>query len=383
MECGCCFGDFTFEDMDSCTAGHLFCKGCITKHVTSSLYGQATNPEVFRCIWISGICSGHFSEPILRRALPRNVFLGYERTSNERVAGSFEGDSLFTPLKCPFCPYTEYTERHHLDTWWSDTSGVRQKAHPVRRTTNSLCTFLLHATYFSLLILYPHFIPEASMGPTAGFLFPLVDPPGAIRVISRHIHRLLASAKRDRNVFYCRNVPEPSSDPSLPPKQDPSKCGRRSCLLCLKEWHGPDHECHTDADDLRLYVERAMAEAVKRTCPKCRTSFVKLDGCNSMHCSCGYHMCYICREDISKTGYSHFCQHFRFVPGVQCRECAKCDLWKAENDEVAAIAAADRAREEWMRNRSTAGDASRHDSLHLPARPHSSLLDQLVMVLLG
>ena len=43
------------------------------------------------------------------------------------------------------------------------------------------------------------------------------------------------------------------------------ECGRESCRECGKEW-APFHDCLKDEKDgLRLYVEKAMADAVKRT----------------------------------------------------------------------------------------------------------------------
>jgi hypothetical protein len=43
------------------------------------------------------------------------------------------------------------------------------------------------------------------------------------------------------------------------------ECGRESCLECGKEWSS-FHDCLEDEKDgLRLYVEKAMADAVKRT----------------------------------------------------------------------------------------------------------------------
>jgi TRIAD3 protein (E3 ubiquitin-protein ligase RNF216) len=41
-----------------------------------------------------------------------------------------------------------------------------------------------------------------------------------------------------------------------------------------------------------------------RTCP-CGNRFIKDQGCNKMHCSCGVYMCYLCEQVIE--GYSHFC----------------------------------------------------------------------------
>ncbi|KAJ1950836.1 hypothetical protein IWQ62_006501, partial [Dispira parvispora] len=110
-------------------------------------------------------------------------------------------------------------------------------------------------------------------------------------------------------------------------------------------------------DALRRYVEQAMNEAVKRTCPQCHVSFVKSDGCNKMVCRCGYTMCYICRRDIAKESYNHFCQHFRIIPGSACQECNKCDLYRCEDEQTARKQAAERAQQEYLRTMgSTAGD---------------------------
>ena len=70
-------------------------------------------------------------------------------------------------------------------------------------------------------------------------------------------------------------------------------------------------------------------------------------------------MCYVCREglgDVKKggEGYRHFCQHFR-LNGGECRECARCDLYKAEDDEVVAKRAAARAEKEWREKEGMVG----------------------------
>lgn len=59
-------------------------------------------------------------------------------------------------------------------------------------------------------------------------------------------------------------------------------------------------------------------------------------------------MCYVCRKDIGKESYSHFCQHFREVPGRSCTECSKCDLYKTESDDSSVRAAAKKARKEYL-----------------------------------
>ena len=62
-----------------------------------------------------------------------------------------------------------------------------------------------------------------------------------------------------------------------------------------------------------------------------------------MTCPCGAKMCYLCRAPVDD--YSHFCTHFRAVPGQPCTECNKCDLWRS-NDDSRHIKAAGRAAKE-------------------------------------
>ena len=57
-------------------------------------------------------------------------------------------------------------------------------------------------------------------------------------------------------------------------------------------------------------------------------------------------MCYVCRNEIGKEGYSHFCQHFREQRG-RCRECDRCDLYAVEDEEAVTRRAAERAEREW------------------------------------
>lgn len=82
-------------------------------------------------------------------------------------------------------------------------------------------------------------------------------------------------------------------------------------------------------------------------CPSCATSFVKTDGCNKMTCPCGYVMCYLCRADIKKESYQHFCQHFRQRPGTSCTECDKCDLYIQEDESQTIKLAAQKAAQEY------------------------------------
>jgi hypothetical protein len=97
-----------------------------------------------------------------------------------------------------------------------------------------------------------------------------------------------------------------------------------------------------------------MSLAIKRTCPRCNTSFVKSSGCNKLTCVCGYQMCYVCRKDIGNgEGYRHFCEHFRPNGGRGCTECSKCDLYRCEDDEVVVKKAKEEAERQWMEKEGT------------------------------
>lgn len=121
-------------------------------------------------------------------------------------------------------------------------------------------------------------------------------------------------------------------------------------MSCSKAWIDI-HVCHESSlVALRTQVEQAMSMAIKRICPRCNTSFVKNAGCNKLTCPCGYKMCYVCRKDIgsSTEGYQHFCQHFRPEgDGRRCKECAKCNLWEAEDTEAILKEARAEAERKW------------------------------------
>ena len=118
----------------------------------------------------------------------------------------------------------------------------------------------------------------------------------------------------------------------------------------MAPWHDP-HECYSSqVQSLRLTLERATTDAVKRTCPQCNLGFVKLEGCNKLVCLCGYSMCYVCREGLAQEGYHHFCPHFRERPGSKCTECDKCDLYRTEDDDIVVKKAKEKAEREWWDN---------------------------------
>lgn len=94
----------------------------------------------------------------------------------------------------------------------------------------------------------------------------------------------------DSTVFMCYN-PE---------------CMRDSCRKCKRPNHIPQRceEIESKEVKMRTFIEDRMTDALVRSCWKCERKFIKEAGCNKMTCTCGAHMCYICRQPV--TNYSHF-----------------------------------------------------------------------------
>ncbi|XP_071954572.1 uncharacterized protein [Antedon mediterranea] len=116
-------------------------------------------------------------------------------------------------------------------------------------------------------------------------------------------------------------------------------CLKESCRYCKENWKEhigvPCSEIEKkDETSLRVSYEERMTNAKMRTCFKCKTGYMKSDGCNKITCRCGAKMCYICR--LPNIDYNHFCQHPR-TPGHTCAKCQACSLWSdpKEDDERA------------------------------------------------
>lgn len=111
-------------------------------------------------------------------------------------------------------------------------------------------------------------------------------------------------------------------------------CKYVSCRKCGKPPHIP-LKCEEVVkqkreDEGRLKIEEAISKAKIRTCPKCKTSFLKDYGCNKMVCRCGLRLCYICRQPLlASNPYSHFCQK----PHCDHKSCGKCTLYSNDKED--------------------------------------------------
>uniref|UniRef100_A0A672JTR0 E3 ubiquitin-protein ligase RNF216-like n=1 Tax=Sinocyclocheilus grahami TaxID=75366 RepID=A0A672JTR0_SINGR len=98
IECGCCCGEFAFEEMTQCTDGHLFCKECLVKYAQEAVFGSGRSE--LSCM--DGSCTCSFPTSELEKVLPENIlYKYYERQAEEAVAATC-ADEL---VRCPFCNF--------------------------------------------------------------------------------------------------------------------------------------------------------------------------------------------------------------------------------------------------------------------------------------
>ncbi|EKD19789.1 RING finger protein (Zin) [Drepanopeziza brunnea f. sp. 'multigermtubi' MB_m1] len=329
-DCECCFTSTTFEDLTACDGGHLICFQCVRHAVNEAVFGQGWQRNIdlkagtLRCVAaMSDACPGCVPPELVRRAFDEEKS-GKDviQKLDERLA---EDNLLKTQLpliRCPFCSYAEVDELYLPEP---------QRSWRLKRVVpSSLYTFVILILGVGMIpFLLPSFV-------IFSFLFLLVSSRQtfgdfAMGYFNAAVIRL--RRKRLGLKFVCQS----------------KECGRASCISCSKAWTDI-HICHESSLlALRTQVELAMSLAIKRTCPRCNTSFVKSSGCNKLTCVCGYQMCYVCRKDIGNgEGYRHFCEHFRPNGGRGCTECSKCDLYRCEDDEVVVKKAKEDAERLWM-----------------------------------
>ncbi|KAI9784069.1 MAG: hypothetical protein M1835_003660 [Candelina submexicana] len=329
-DCECCFTATTFEQLSACDeGGHVICFQCLRHTVNQGLFGQgwATSMHhdkgTLRCIapMLDEECHGCIPQDLVKRALlEEKGGKGIWRKLEDRLASENIMKSNVPFVCCPFCAYAEVDEIY-----------IPSAERSWRLNRTAFVSFPSLAIFVLGIGMIPFLLPFIIF---STFLFLTVStkfsPYGQIRTQLTNTHTRILR-KRLGLKFNCRNL----------------GCARASCRSCSKEWRDP-HICfESERLALRAAVERAMAEAVKRTCPRCNLSFVKASGCNKLTCVCGYQMCYLCRKEISEESYRHFCEHFRPNPGMACTICDKCDLYKVENEEIAVKRAELEAESEW------------------------------------
>lgn len=328
-DCECCFTSTTFEELTACDeGGHFICFQCVRHAVNEAVFGQGWarnidhNAGSLRCLApMSDDCQGCIPQELIKRAL--NEEKGGEdimRKLDERLAEDSLLKSQLPLIRCPFCSYAEIDELYLPESQrtWQFRQQVPVIAFPV-----------LVLAFGMIPLLLPLFIIFSVI-----FYF-TVSGQTFYEFLGSQFHASIVRMRRRKHGlrFTCQNP----------------TCSRPSCISCSKAWTDI-HICHESSLlALRTQVELAMSLAIKRTCPRCNTSFVKSSGCNKLTCVCGYQMCYVCRKDIGNgEGYRHFCEHFRPNGGRGCSECSKCDLYRCEDDEVVVRKAKEEAERRWL-----------------------------------
>jgi hypothetical protein len=341
-ECQVCYSDSPFESVSVCTMGeHSICNDCIRRTMHEALFGQGWAKSInsscgsLKCIApsVGDDCQGWIQQFLVKQAVISDK-AGLETWAKfeERLATDSLRKSQIKVVSCCFCSYAEAEQSYNP----RDARRIRWRI----RTGNILTTAI---TMLALVNILPLLL--LLLLPATTFLN---FSPGELFYRALSHQSLLNNTPR----FRCRSP----------------TCARTSCLTCHKAWHDP-HICHEPLlMSLRTTIEAARTAAIKRTCPRCGTSFVKASGCNKLTCVCGYAMCYICRKNIGGDakegeGYRHFCEHFRPLPGRRCAECAKCDLYAGEDEDAAVRAAGVRAEREWRVKEGMVGVAGLDEGL--------------------
>ena len=96
------------------------------------------------------------------------------------------------------------------------------------------------------------------------------------------------------------------------------KCGKHWCATCRREDHGSRHCYELEfklgtsirqwCDDIDRMIHEIMTNQTAHRCPKCKSTFIKEEGCNKITCNkCHAYSCYVCGDLIPKeVSYQHF-----------------------------------------------------------------------------
>lgn len=98
IECECCYGDYSFEDMTQCDEGHLFCKDCLKSYVEEQVFGN--NNIMIKCMSSSSNCPATFCRAMLEKALPSKVL---QQLDEQICRVEIEKAKLNDLWQCPQC----------------------------------------------------------------------------------------------------------------------------------------------------------------------------------------------------------------------------------------------------------------------------------------
>ncbi|CAO3612997.1 unnamed protein product [Mucor hiemalis] len=235
ITCDCCYGDYAFEQLSFCSEGnHAFCHTCLMRYISEGLFGQGElrgQPRI-NCISSTDECDGCFLTTTLKKVLTGDVWMAYE---NSLLDGSIDENNQ---IQCCACPYFEI-----------DESTKPMQAIYASKVVQFIAKWIMVVELFVSFVLM---LKNASNNwifllliiPLQWFAFSQWDMKSDLETAYQRL-----SKNRRGVLFQCRN----------------NECQTVTCLDCHRPVRGA-HTCwEKETDGLRLYVEKAMADAVKRT----------------------------------------------------------------------------------------------------------------------
>jgi len=99
IECGCCYLDFSFDDMCQCNDGHLFCLNCLRSHAEENVFGKGQFQ--IKCLSMEENCEAGFSDRSLDKAIPDPAMR--QRIDEYMMRASLIEASMNDTSQCPNC----------------------------------------------------------------------------------------------------------------------------------------------------------------------------------------------------------------------------------------------------------------------------------------
>ncbi|XP_028409596.1 E3 ubiquitin-protein ligase RNF216-like [Dendronephthya gigantea] len=107
IECGCCFGEFPFEEIVQCSEGHLFCRECLQGYAKQVIFGSAMASAKLLCM--AEDCEEPFPYNQLERCLSNQEIEKYRSRLQEDCLAKVDLPNLH---QCPFCEFAAIIGEH-------------------------------------------------------------------------------------------------------------------------------------------------------------------------------------------------------------------------------------------------------------------------------
>lgn len=242
ITCDCCCDDYPFEQLLFCSQGdHTFCDECIRHFINEGLFGQGglRGQARIQCISSMDSCDGCLPMESLQRVISADVWKAYEKSL---LDDCFKENGQ--RIQCCACSYFELDESIRPLNSIFVGRAIQRVAQwlMVLELISTSCFLLLATSHHSIILLIIAFSTIATIQYA---LYKQWDVESDLKLAY-----LRVTKARRGTLFQCRNS---------------NQCGVLTCLLCQRPVRGM-HTCYEEeTDGLRLYVEKAMADAVKRT----------------------------------------------------------------------------------------------------------------------